>query len=319
MTRVVAALWLLGGPARADQVQTFSQVYDGAHVRAPAMLLTAGARPTALGDAYAAVVDDPTALWWNPAGLAEVGGFGLHLSIDSNADFGNVYAAAESHPLGPVIVGIALRDAIYDGFSTRDAQGSSIGAWTSTSRADLVVSAGAAMRHSIPGTRGGATGLALEHGHDQGNTTFNALSLGTRARLHAPLTVAAVLGHLGPGDGTFALPATARVGAAWDPSRWVLVASDLAVGIVDGAAIWSLGTEARLAFFQLRAGLNYDLRGHPGPDGSSLGLCGGFGFKFSTWDLDCGISLTTNNTGAARVSYTYREPALGVPHPFKRR
>jgi len=38
-----------------------------------------GARPAAMGGAFVAVADDPTAFYWNPAGLAQVRGLTLHV------------------------------------------------------------------------------------------------------------------------------------------------------------------------------------------------------------------------------------------------
>lgn len=38
-----------------------------------------GARPAAMGNAFVAIADDPTAFYWNPAGLAQVRGLALHV------------------------------------------------------------------------------------------------------------------------------------------------------------------------------------------------------------------------------------------------
>src|SRR5688500_12796217 len=42
---------------------------------------TAGARALGMGGAFVAVADDVTAIWWNPAGLATGGFFGLAVEL----------------------------------------------------------------------------------------------------------------------------------------------------------------------------------------------------------------------------------------------
>ncbi len=44
---------------------------------APFLSIGQGARATAMGSAFVAVTDDPTALYWNPAGITKVEGFGF--------------------------------------------------------------------------------------------------------------------------------------------------------------------------------------------------------------------------------------------------
>ncbi|HET9951566.1 MAG TPA: PorV/PorQ family protein, partial [Candidatus Eisenbacteria bacterium] len=68
-----------------------------------------GARAMALGSAYVAVADDPTALHWNPAGLAS-SREGVNVTAMHNewiADFRQEYAAA-TVPAGPGTLGASF-------------------------------------------------------------------------------------------------------------------------------------------------------------------------------------------------------------------
>lgn len=58
-------LALLAVPAGAE-------VFDDAGVAAPFLKIGQGARAAAMGEAFTAVADDSTAVFWNPAGLAQV-------------------------------------------------------------------------------------------------------------------------------------------------------------------------------------------------------------------------------------------------------
>jgi hypothetical protein len=75
-----------------------------------------GARAMGLGSAYVAVADDPTALYWNPAGLAAAHK-GIALTAMHNEwieDFRQEYAAV-SGPIGPGTAG-----ASFTGFYTSE-------------------------------------------------------------------------------------------------------------------------------------------------------------------------------------------------------
>ena len=61
---------LAAGPARADTKGTSA---------AQLLKLGAGARATALGEAYTAAADDASAIYWNPAALTRIDGQSLNL------------------------------------------------------------------------------------------------------------------------------------------------------------------------------------------------------------------------------------------------
>src|SRR6185436_1294683 len=63
-----AALLALGGLAGGAR----AKVFDDARVAAPFLKIGEGARASGMGEAFTAVADDSTAIFWNPAGLAQV-------------------------------------------------------------------------------------------------------------------------------------------------------------------------------------------------------------------------------------------------------
>lgn len=82
MTRyfaTIALLAALAGPATAQIVDNSDNTAFGT-TAAEFLLLGAGARGTALGGAYAALATDVTALYYNPAGVAQIGRPGAMVS-----------------------------------------------------------------------------------------------------------------------------------------------------------------------------------------------------------------------------------------------
>ena len=65
LVATVAALGLIGGPARAQNTKVLRSDTLGA--------LGVGARSIGMGGAFVSVADDVTAIFWNPAGLTQVG------------------------------------------------------------------------------------------------------------------------------------------------------------------------------------------------------------------------------------------------------
>lgn len=78
----LALLAALAGPATAQIVDNSDNTAYGT-TAAEFLMLGAGARGTALGGAYAALATDVTALYYNPAGLAQIGRPGAMVSIYS--------------------------------------------------------------------------------------------------------------------------------------------------------------------------------------------------------------------------------------------
>lgn len=176
-----------------------------------------GARAMGMGSAYVALSDDPTALHWNPAGLASGRG-GIRLTAMHNEwldDFRQEYAAV-SGPLGPGVIG-----ASFTGFYTSELE----------RRDETGVLTGHFGFNDIAATLG--YGVALAPGADAGlsvryiremiadeNASSVAFDLGGRYAVGSSgLSLGAAVQNVG-GEAkfvaeSFPLPLTIRGGAAY--------------------------------------------------------------------------------------------------------
>ncbi|MBH10927.1 MAG: hypothetical protein CMG74_11370 [Candidatus Marinimicrobia bacterium] len=83
-----------------------SEIYNRGSSSSAFLEIGVGARATALGNAYTAVSDDPTTMFWNPAGLSWVDGLQIsfnHADWLASTDFENVSLAVPikvNHTLG---------------------------------------------------------------------------------------------------------------------------------------------------------------------------------------------------------------------------
>jgi hypothetical protein len=81
-----------------------------------------GPRALSLGGAFVSVADDPSAIYWNPAGLVQLRRHEVLLSGDRTADLPeleNGFAAAAFHA-APLVIGIGWQHASLDGAATED-------------------------------------------------------------------------------------------------------------------------------------------------------------------------------------------------------
>lgn len=184
--------------------------------------LGVGARPMGMGSAYVALADDPTATYWNPAGLAQVRGTEVTAMHDEwIQDFRQEYAAVGA-PLGKGAMGFA-----FSGFYTSQLEGrDEVGNFTRNFGFNDVTMAGAYGRPIATGLDGGIAVRYLREMIDQQNASTVAVDLGARYRVGASgLSLGAAVQNLGgkpkfdQGSSSvpmtaFDLPLTVRAGAA---------------------------------------------------------------------------------------------------------
>lgn len=175
-----------------------------------------GARPMGMGSAYVALADDPTAVYWNPAGLA--GAEGAQVAVMHNEwiqDFRQEFAAvSRSFSQGTAALGIS---GFYTSeFEKRDDVGNLIGHFGFN---DIAVT-GAFARRLTRQADGGLAVKFIREMIDQETATAIAVDMGGRYRIgESGLTLAAALQNVG-GDAkfiseSFSLPRTFRAGAAF--------------------------------------------------------------------------------------------------------
>jgi hypothetical protein len=175
-----------------------------------------GARAAAMGEAYVAVAQDASAVYWNPAGIANTPDFELHAThhewiSDARYEFLSAVQGLRGHALGAHVSLLHLGE-----FEGRDGSGN----FTESFRA-YDFSAGLTYgRRVMRDVEVGASGkLLYEKIHDFDAIGF-AVDLGLRYRTPIRgLTVGATATNLGPEmkfvDDSFLLPAQARIGAAF--------------------------------------------------------------------------------------------------------
>jgi hypothetical protein len=175
-----------------------------------------GARAAAMGEAYVAVAQDASAVYWNPAGIANTPDFELHAThhewiSDARYEFLSAVQGLRGHALGAHVSLLHLGE-----FEGRDLSGN----FTESFRA-YDFSAGLTYgRRVMRDVEVGASGkLLYEKIHDFDAVGF-AVDLGFRYRTPIRgLTVGATATNLGPEmkfvDDSFLLPAQARIGAAF--------------------------------------------------------------------------------------------------------
>lgn len=178
--------------------------------------LGVGARPMGMGSAYVALVDDATATYWNPAGLASV--TGTQVTAMHNEwikDFRQEYVAVGTK-LGPGVIGFS-----FAGFYTSDLEERDLtGVLTGHFGFNDVAMTGA---YGFDVARGLDLGIAARYLRemidDEDATTFT-FDLGGKYRVaETGFSLGAAVQNLG-GDPTLVeekipLPTTVRAGAAF--------------------------------------------------------------------------------------------------------
>jgi hypothetical protein len=241
-----------------------------------------GARAAAMGEAYVAVAQDPSAMYWNPAGIANTPALEFHAShnewiSDVRYEYVGAVQGMRGHALGGFVSLLHMGE-----LEGRDAAGQ----FTESFRA-YDFSAGVTYGRRVMRTvEVGVTGKFLyERIHDF-KATGVAADLGVRYRTPLRgLTLAATATNLGPEmtfeEESFTLPASARIGAAYR-SRALLSGFVLASDVRfpnDADVRGHLGAELWVhEMIALRGGakLNYD---------EELGTMG-FGVRYREYELD---------------------------------
>jgi len=280
--RRAAPLLLLAAVAGA--VVPHEEIYYGSTLAA-FLLQPASARTAAIGQAFTAVADDPTAVAINPGGLTRVTHPAFAAMYDRlDTDIG-MSDLAGSLPLGPGVAGLSVAFLSFGSYDQRDINGLVTGTDAPT---EVAVDAGFAVSHpdwmGIPGSSGVTIEMVKEAwGGPVGAATFGSvipacdgLSLGWSAQ------------HIGvPRHGT-TLPAMLNLGAAYVHPAFLHLTTDAIYPVTTQRLIVAVGAEAvpdpRLA---LRAGYRWSLG-----NGSLTGLTGlsaGIGIRLLRFAVDYAI------------------------------
>lgn len=248
--------------------------------------LGAGARASAMGEAYSAVADDPSAVYWNPAALTRVASKSVTLMHSTYIDSSRFSFGAYAHPLGRAgAFGISLTHFTWGELSQTSEFGDETGRFTPS---DLAVSAGygytlrnaefSALEGLAIGVAGKFIRSQIVHSAQTGAIDIGLLSRAyARDRLRVAVTATNLGGRLRYATRSEPLPTELRAGAAAAlGARW-LVSAD-AVAPSAGSAYANAGFEYKLAAsgpwgMAARAGLNSQrLLDLDGLGGASFGI-----------------------------------------------
>jgi len=292
----VLGLFAFGTPVRAA---------DPGETGLAFLKIGVGARAAGMGEAYVAVAQDPTATYWNPAGIANTLGDEVHAShnewiSDVRYEYVSAVHGMKGHALA-VHLGL-LHMGELEG---RDTSGN----FTGSFRAYDVTAGISYARRVLRSVEVGATGKLLFEKIDTENATGFAGDLGVRYRTPVRgLTAAATLTNLGPEmkfvEDSFLLPVNGRIGVAYRTRRLLqgLVLAADARFPNDSNAKAHFGLELLPhEMFALRTGYKtgYD----------EEGFSAGFGVTYREYEIDYAYAPFSNESELGdvhRISLDWR-------------
>lgn len=256
--------------------------------------LGAGARAGALGGAYSAMADDPTALYWNPASLTQIQGSQasfMHALYIESSFFDHLAYAHSFQDAGTL--GLGLQYFSAGSIPQTDETGSESGTFTPN---DLAVSLGYGLKfENLGGLSLGVNAKLIQSKIiDSANTA--ALDLGALSpafideKIKLGFSVSNLGGQIKFGSTSESLPLMIRLGSSLKILDSWSASLDLEAPQSDKTSV-ALGSEYRLDLsahqVALRAGLNSKTLGEIG---GFTGFAFGLGWKASRLSIDYAIA-----------------------------
>lgn len=244
--------------------------------------LMPSARAAGVGETFLALVDDASAIIWNPAALGRIEGVSTHLSSVLYVQGVNYHFAGAALGVpgwGTVGVGAALLQSGEIPATSEDAFGNLVEGKGNFSVGMSRIHLGWG-RPLTPHVRVGVAGKWFQQQIDDVGLSGWAFDVGVLVELPLDLVAAATYYHLGPSVGGFPLPATLRVGAALPLSSFPLTIA-IQFQAQGGMVGMGGGVEYTIGSAVLRAGYVSGV----GTGGIS-GLHGGAGFQFRAIGVD---------------------------------
>jgi Uncharacterised protein family (UPF0164) len=265
----------------------------------PFLKLGVGARSVAMGEAYTAIADDPSATFYNPAALSLISDPQVMLMHKQWIAGTTTEFLGAALPLGKISFGFGLNTTNVDGIEIRDQPGPPDGTF-GLHDFDLSASAGYRLDSSLSI---GVTGKFLYEKIFIDEASGLALDAGALFRLNQYITAAAAITNIGSMSAlryeATTLPAAARAGIAFADHLTdmfsLTTAADFLKTFQDSGSRLHLGGELLYDdFFAIRGGyqIGYEAKG----------ISAGFGIAY----------------GAAQFDYAYVpfSETLGDTHTF---
>lgn len=265
------------------------------------LTLPQGARPVAMGEAFTAVSGDIYSVHWNPAGLADLGGWAATASFaPTYLDMYYGYLAG-AKSWRKASLGLALSYFDYGGLDGLDEHARNPASFTAS---DLAVSLGLAYRLPRQKLQLGISSRYLSQRIEEESAGTVMFDLGAVKKLHR-LSLGASARNLGPGpkfvEQASGLPVTFALGATYYFYNLPLVPA-LSVEIpLDDSPAAAAGIEYSFAkHLSLRAGLKTER-----DDGFLSWLRAGFGVNYQGIRLDYAVIPSANMGYTHTISLGY--------------
>lgn len=280
-----------------------SEVKDAAGLAFSFMNIGAGARAAGMGEAFTAVSDDVSAIYWNPAGLGKIRAPEISLTYYSMYVDSSYQYLMGAFPAGPGTAGIDVSYVYFGNFDLRDDAGVLLGEKASPYNIGVtaaygmefskLLSAGAAVKYLSQAAAGTSlSGFTFDAGL---LADFGILSAGLNAR------------NIGAA-GSYSVPTDIRAGLAgkieMPPEHRLIIAGDIGYA-VKGSMKYSVGAEYTFNnILSLRAG--YRIKDENTDLGGMAGLFAGAGAALSGMKIDYSISPYGDLGITHNITFGYR-------------
>ena len=267
--------------------------------------LGAGARAEAMGGAFSAVANDVTAVYWNPAGLAQLETAELAAMQNTHFVDTQYQFLAGAKPMGQNVMGISFYRLDYgtiDSYTATDVKNGSFDAGSMAAS----VSLGRKLNDRM---MAGVSVKLIEESIESEKASTFAADLGVLYKMDR-FNFSGVIQNAGPGlkmvKDSAPLPLTIRVGASTKFMNEKMLGSVEISKPNDAAASLRGGVEYKLAsMFALRGG--YAMAPGQSTDlGGLVGLNAGLGVTFNRFNMDYTISPFGDLGLSHRISFGYK-------------
>lgn len=240
--------------------------------------------PVGLSEASGSVVEDATALHWNPAGLAALEHPELYLAHHRLPESLRLDYLGAAYPIQGGrfrgVLGYSLQLLRQDTIPKLDNAGNPQGTFSASDMAHTI-----GWARNWGQTRVGALVRLIRQSIDVDAGTSVALGLGAQRNIGKGLAGVSLM-NLGPGlsvgNESFPLPLTFRAGASWRFARGLGMASDLSVARGRGTQLHLGGTYRGIPRAVMRVGYTLGSKDEDGPSGLALGA----GFDWRALGVD---------------------------------
>jgi hypothetical protein len=262
-----------------------------------------GPRAIAMGGAFVAVADDANAIYWNPAGLRQLGGTALTAQYVSFIDTVNYNYFAAATPLGnDAAIGVAGKLLTTGNEQVVDTNGNLTGATFNESYADFDLAGALKINYFLDI---GVVAKYITKTLASSTASTVAVDLGLLYKTPIPhLNAGLDIQNLGPGlkfvTTTDPLPLNFKVGTAYKmfDDNFTLALdfnfpNDNNPSVNFGGEYWYMNTLVGRFGYQLQGAFGQNELGN----GAQEGLYLGAGFKFAAFKTNIGLDYAWSNQG----------------------